>query len=700
MAYISAKELQNGFQIQNFYVYPAYNKIELKGQTVTIEPKVMQVLCFLVENRGQVVSRELIAESLWPNSVVSYDVITRTIFELRKVFKDSAKTPEFIETISRKGYCFICPVLLVNKPSLESHTKPSRITRSVYIVVAAILLALIATFTLYIFFFKNSKDEASHIDVEHKYTSRLLTFEDTRSGMPAINFNQDKALWVDSPLNENGDYQLILFDIESNRKKILLSSRNEIRFPHWSRNENQVYFASCTDLACELKYVDIDSNKLSVLHKTDAYIVSFDVSSKENQLIYTSETGAGRSLYLFDLTSDVAKEIPLNESIVSSPIFDVDDKRIFYSARDIGKTSKLYQYEIEEGKSMLLSDEFYSILSVANKAKNKLWVSAKKNGKFHIWDFNVATKQSVITISELGNYIHSELNTSGVQSALILKKWRAVRHVEKIGLPEISWLENVNKTVINLNASVSNGITDFVYFVSNRTGGFELWRQSADSSEQITQLNATSLGRPLISFDQTKVAIISKKVNENVLYIVDVMKKKVIEQYTFSARVIPLNWSKDNSTLYLSSNDTGSYSILAYKPGVQTISLVAENAGVAAFDDPQSNGVYFIDLEKGALAQKSANGDIEQIVDLSQTGAIPAPGAVEIIDGWLYFIRRLTEGLMLSRISINSGEVIDEFAVPNAAIVTQIGRRGSPFIFYDIKKPEVSQILQIKEQKQ
>ena len=98
------------FKLAEFVVHPAHNKISLGDKTTKIEPKIMQVLCFLVERQGQVTNREEIAKTLWPDAVVGLEVVTRAIFELRKVLSDSAQHPKFIETIARKGYCFIYPV--------------------------------------------------------------------------------------------------------------------------------------------------------------------------------------------------------------------------------------------------------------------------------------------------------------------------------------------------------------------------------------------------------------------------------------------------------------------------------------------------------------------------------------------------------------------------------------------------------------
>ena len=80
------------------------------GQTVQLEPKIMQVLLCLAKSHGQVVNREELIRSVWADTFVSDDVLTRSISVLRKVLDDDSRQPRFIETIPRSGYRLIGPI--------------------------------------------------------------------------------------------------------------------------------------------------------------------------------------------------------------------------------------------------------------------------------------------------------------------------------------------------------------------------------------------------------------------------------------------------------------------------------------------------------------------------------------------------------------------------------------------------------------
>src|SRR5690348_8208708 len=80
-----------------------------KGASFHLEPKVMQVLILLASTPGEVVTKERLLRTVWPGIFVSDDVLTRSISEIRRVFSDDSKAPQFIQTIPKVGYRLIAP---------------------------------------------------------------------------------------------------------------------------------------------------------------------------------------------------------------------------------------------------------------------------------------------------------------------------------------------------------------------------------------------------------------------------------------------------------------------------------------------------------------------------------------------------------------------------------------------------------------
>jgi TolB-like protein/DNA-binding winged helix-turn-helix (wHTH) protein/Tfp pilus assembly protein PilF len=81
------------------------------GDRVSLTPKSFDVLAYLVEHVGRVVSQGEILEALWPETYVNPEVLRKNIQEIRKALGDRSDNPEFVETLPKRGYRFVAPVL-------------------------------------------------------------------------------------------------------------------------------------------------------------------------------------------------------------------------------------------------------------------------------------------------------------------------------------------------------------------------------------------------------------------------------------------------------------------------------------------------------------------------------------------------------------------------------------------------------------
>jgi adenylate cyclase len=101
----------NDLQVGGWVVSPGLNSMSCEGKTVRLEPKVMEVLLCLAQHPGETLSKEQLFQAVWPNTIATEDVLKRCIAELRRAFEDDARNPRIIETISKRGYRLLAPVL-------------------------------------------------------------------------------------------------------------------------------------------------------------------------------------------------------------------------------------------------------------------------------------------------------------------------------------------------------------------------------------------------------------------------------------------------------------------------------------------------------------------------------------------------------------------------------------------------------------
>src|SRR5262249_47704537 len=76
-----------------------------------LPPKPFAVLAYLVAHAGQVVSKETLLEAVWPNTAVTEGVLKTCLGQIRQVLGETARTPQYIATLHRRGYRFVAPVV-------------------------------------------------------------------------------------------------------------------------------------------------------------------------------------------------------------------------------------------------------------------------------------------------------------------------------------------------------------------------------------------------------------------------------------------------------------------------------------------------------------------------------------------------------------------------------------------------------------
>ncbi len=90
-----------------------YSRFQLsrRGVAVRLEGLPLQLLMFLVEKRGQLITREQISSQLWGKDVF-VDVeqgINTAIRKIRRALDDDAGEPQYLQTVVGRGYRFLAP---------------------------------------------------------------------------------------------------------------------------------------------------------------------------------------------------------------------------------------------------------------------------------------------------------------------------------------------------------------------------------------------------------------------------------------------------------------------------------------------------------------------------------------------------------------------------------------------------------------
>jgi DNA-binding winged helix-turn-helix (wHTH) protein len=81
------------------------------GVPLRLQDQPLRVLAMLAGRPGEIVTREELQEQIWGNTFVDFDQsLNKAINRIREALNDNAGTPQYVETVPRRGYRFIAPV--------------------------------------------------------------------------------------------------------------------------------------------------------------------------------------------------------------------------------------------------------------------------------------------------------------------------------------------------------------------------------------------------------------------------------------------------------------------------------------------------------------------------------------------------------------------------------------------------------------
>ena len=104
---------QPSYRFGTFELLTESGELFRQGQRVKIQEQPLRLLIALLERPGEVVLRETLSQRLWPgHTFVEFDQsLGAAVMKLRQALRDDADNPRFIETIPRRGFRFLAPVV-------------------------------------------------------------------------------------------------------------------------------------------------------------------------------------------------------------------------------------------------------------------------------------------------------------------------------------------------------------------------------------------------------------------------------------------------------------------------------------------------------------------------------------------------------------------------------------------------------------
>lgn len=238
--------MSESFRVGEWTIVPEANQfINDSGDIISVEPKMMDVLCHLVRKRQETVKREELRLSIW-KSQVGEGAINRVIAELRSSLNDDVRKPRFIETIPKKGYRFVGTVESVRKSKLN---RPSRF----FLLLSILLIISIGAASLLFFNGDNRTEWLAPSLITQKYQLTNLPGAEYAA---VVNSNAEKLAFLYRRKGETNGNIVVQILSTNDYYQITDNDKNSYS-PSWSHQGNLLVFVEKKKKLCKIQLADV-----------------------------------------------------------------------------------------------------------------------------------------------------------------------------------------------------------------------------------------------------------------------------------------------------------------------------------------------------------------------------------------------------------------------------------------------------------
>jgi len=133
------------YRVGDYTIDVSRFRLTAGGQTVPIEPKVFDLLVYLIRHRARVLSRDELFQQVWDGREVSDATLSNHIKSARRALGDNGELQQTILTVRGRGYQFVAPVTDDPEPAVEVAVVRGRRRPLWLLLPAAVFVVIVAT---------------------------------------------------------------------------------------------------------------------------------------------------------------------------------------------------------------------------------------------------------------------------------------------------------------------------------------------------------------------------------------------------------------------------------------------------------------------------------------------------------------------------------------------------------------------------
>lgn len=656
MADSSKKEdLSNGFWVGDWFVEPMLNRMVHEEEHVQLEPKVMDVLELMARQPGKAVTKEAFMEHVWTDTVVTDDVLSRCISQLRKVLGDDARDPDYIETIRKTGYRLIAPVRV---PDAEQAADPASVDRDAPSESATVTSEDASAGSGLAGTMRNLSDELTALSSDDSTSEKWIVvaggmFErrwvlltgglillvliaaglvaflrpslipsarvaDPLEAVPLTSFpgqEQDPALSPDGRQvaftwgGEQSSFDNIYLMQEGADTPLRLTDAEADEWaPAWSPDGQQVAFVRDLDNGCGVFVVSsIGGSEHQLAHFPHRHVqaLAWSPDPTQERLVLALQQPGHQSYGLYQLPIQADTLIQLTRPPAISmgdtdPAFSPSGNRIAFVRTLIDGIQDIYVVSAKGGTAMRVTSDSTRIAGFDwTPSGEEIVFASDREGNSGLWRVAVGggDPEWITTASEGTQIQHPTLAQQGTGLAFAQQSGQV--NIWKVQHPtnyaDASAERLISSTRWDSNPDISPDGARLA-FASRRSGYPEIWTATSAGAElkQITSLEAYGTQTPRWSPDGARIAFASRSGGQSDIYIVNREGFRPQRVTRHSGEDLFPTWSHDGRALYFTSNRSGSWEIWTIPAAGGTAVQVTRGGATTAQEHPDGAMLYLV----------------------------------------------------------------------------------------------------------
>ncbi len=606
-------ETSGEFRIGAWQVEPRRHRLRRNGEERRVTPKTMELLLRLADRPGDVVTRDELLASIWPDTHTGEEVLTRVVSDLRAALGDDRKSPQFVETIPKVGYRLIAEVGEVGGvgPVAEVRTIPGRRVTLVTLAIAVLVVGVGYWIAVRDGGF-GSRDAARPAA---PLAAVPLTTDRGFESHAEVSPDGSRVAYVWSG-NDGSNADIWMLTIATGERKKLTDHPAFEAGATWAPDGRRVAFHRYQEDSCTIVELPVDGGPERRIGSCGRSPVPDLAWSPDGEWLAFSDRDDPQESFGVFLLSTVTGE---RRKLIGppgqawgdrDPSFSPDGRQVAFTRSVSMATQDVWRIPVEGGEALPVTRDGRSVRGHAWAPDGaSIVVSTRRTAWRGLWRYPLDGGDPRWIPLEVSHAWRPSIARDG---AMVFESRKI-----QVGLSRLS-LARGSPTVLEsfLPSTAEDLDPDYspdgsrIAFTSNRSGFFEIWIAGGDGSdpEQLTALGGSFTGNARWSPDGRRIAFDARVDGQADVWIVDVERRQPRRLTSDPGNDLAPSFSADGKTLYFGSNRSdGRWQIWRMPAEGGAAEPVTDDGGYLALESADGTTLFYTKYGDGGLFRRSTS---------------------------------------------------------------------------------------------